>query len=157
MAQRGREHAPSLPRVQVYTRHAQCFAALWPQRAPCLQAFEFAPLVATINHMIFLPIKLLHYEKLHFNEKKLGPVTNRIPPPPPSMPQPKVQCPPQGDVNHRVEPSFLSLVSTSFTVSVPALEAHPFHRSCPLSGLCFQGSGCVSGDAQLWCMQTPMH
>lgn len=84
--------------------------------------------------MIFLPIKLLHYEKLYFNEKKLGPVTNRIFSPH-SMPQPKVQCVSQGDVNHRVEPSFLSLVSTSFTVSVPALEAHPFHRSCPLSGL----------------------
>lgn len=41
----------------------QCFATLQPQCSPCLQAFEFAPLVATINHIIFLPIKLLHYEK----------------------------------------------------------------------------------------------
>lgn len=49
--------------------HTQCFAALWPQGPPCLQAFD---LLLWLQQLItiFLPIKLLHYEKPCFNGKK---------------------------------------------------------------------------------------
>lgn len=61
----------------LHTMHTQCFAALWPQGPPCLQAFD---LLLWLQQLItiFLPIKLLHYEKPCFNGKKKNKVLSQI-------------------------------------------------------------------------------